>query len=238
MNDPITLKRDRYPFPHCAHAWIFSWYLLLVYTRYYSKLLLFYVQEILPCSLTRSTTTDFRISQYSSTHIFYQVFSIPGIIFSRGCQAFHIIYHINTSYQKLPFGSGDYPDTLFFHQALNYVSNSSYPVTCFVSKPSRITLGSIVHHLTRVTKCYLSTLYFVYQVYFTVRIGILQICTHLVHIYVVYTYSSIRGTPVPYDMWYLLLGNFLVYVRQTYTGTCYLILIAGMINLCLRELSN
>ena len=26
---------------------------------------------------------------------------------------------INTSYQKLPFGSGDYPDKLLFHQALN-----------------------------------------------------------------------------------------------------------------------
>ena len=26
---------------------------------------------------------------------------------------------INTSYQELPFGSGDYPDKLLFHQALN-----------------------------------------------------------------------------------------------------------------------
>ena len=26
---------------------------------------------------------------------------------------------INTSYQKLPFGSGDDPDKVFFHQALN-----------------------------------------------------------------------------------------------------------------------
>ena len=26
---------------------------------------------------------------------------------------------INTSYQKLPFGSGDDPDKLLFHQALN-----------------------------------------------------------------------------------------------------------------------
>ena len=26
---------------------------------------------------------------------------------------------INTSYQKLPFGSGDYPDKLLFRQALN-----------------------------------------------------------------------------------------------------------------------
>ena len=32
---------------------------------------------------------------------------------------------INTSYQKLPFGSEDYPDKLLFHQALNEVSNSS-----------------------------------------------------------------------------------------------------------------
>ena len=26
---------------------------------------------------------------------------------------------INTSYQKLPFGSGDHPDRLLFHEALN-----------------------------------------------------------------------------------------------------------------------
>ena len=32
---------------------------------------------------------------------------------------------INSSYQKLPFGSGDDPDKLFFHHALNEVSNSS-----------------------------------------------------------------------------------------------------------------
>ena len=32
---------------------------------------------------------------------------------------------INTSYRKLPFGSGDDPDKLFCHQALNKVSNSS-----------------------------------------------------------------------------------------------------------------
>ena len=31
-------------------------------------------------------------------------------------QAVRIIY---TSYQKLPFGYGDYPDKLLFHQALN-----------------------------------------------------------------------------------------------------------------------
>ena len=43
-------------------------------------LLLFYVPEILPCSLIRSTTTDFRISQYSSTHIFYSEYFLPGIL--------------------------------------------------------------------------------------------------------------------------------------------------------------
>ena len=36
-----------------------------------------------------------------------------------------LIWIVNTSYQKLPYGSGDYPDKLLFHQALNYVSNSS-----------------------------------------------------------------------------------------------------------------
>ena len=45
---------------------------------------------------------------------------------------FYVVSHslgeaeiINTSYQKLPFGSGDDPDKLFFHRALNQVSNSS-----------------------------------------------------------------------------------------------------------------
>ena len=48
---------------------------------------------------------------------------------------------INTSYQKLPFGSGDDPDKLFLHQALEFLTQQTgnYPVTCFVSKPSRIT---------------------------------------------------------------------------------------------------
>ena len=41
-------------------------------TMYYSNsmILLFCVPEILPCSLIRSTTTEFRISQYNRTHIF------------------------------------------------------------------------------------------------------------------------------------------------------------------------
>ena len=30
-----------------------------------------------------------------------------------------LLTFINTSYQKLPFGSGDYPDKLLYHQALN-----------------------------------------------------------------------------------------------------------------------
>ena len=34
---PITLHRDRYPSPNCAYAWVCSWYLLLVYTMYFSN---------------------------------------------------------------------------------------------------------------------------------------------------------------------------------------------------------
>ena len=49
---------------------------------------------------------------------------------------------INTSYEKLPFGSGDYPGKLLFHQWTKFLTHhtGNYPVTCFVSKPSRITL--------------------------------------------------------------------------------------------------
>ena len=53
-----------------------------------------------PCHNTRGTGT---------------AFFVPARNFSE---------FINTSYQKLPFGSGDYPDKLLFHQALNEVSNS------------------------------------------------------------------------------------------------------------------
>ena len=44
---------------------------------------LFYVPEILPFSLVRSTTTDFRISLYSSTHVFYflqGIFYFPVVV--------------------------------------------------------------------------------------------------------------------------------------------------------------
>ena len=51
-------------------------------------------------------------------------------LIARFCPVFGII---NTSYQKLPFGSGDYPDKLLFHQALNLVSNSSFLAPCTVS---------------------------------------------------------------------------------------------------------
>ena len=56
---------------------------------------------------------------------------------------------INTSYQKLPFGSGDYPDQLLYHQALNEVSNSSdreLPRGMFRFKTVYNYLGNIVHH--------------------------------------------------------------------------------------------
>ena len=79
MNYPITRHRDRYPSPYCAQAWICSWYLLLVYTRYNSNPTAVSCTGILPCSLIRSATTDFRISQYSCTHISYWVFSTRGV---------------------------------------------------------------------------------------------------------------------------------------------------------------
>ena len=84
------------PPPHCVHAWTCSWYLLLVYTRYYSNLTAVLCTGILPCSLIRTTTTDFRISRYSSTHISY--FVLRYFLFSRGCQAFHLIYIYQTYY--------------------------------------------------------------------------------------------------------------------------------------------
>ena len=42
-----------------------------------------------------------------------------GIISHDSTSVDFISYIINSSYQKLPFGSGDDPDKLFFHQALN-----------------------------------------------------------------------------------------------------------------------
>ena len=74
----------------------------------------------------------------------------PFVIF----RVFSLSIIINTSHQKLPFGSGDDPDKLFFHQALcsKFLTHQTgnYPVTCFVSKPSRITFGRIVFSLSNV----------------------------------------------------------------------------------------
>ena len=50
---------------------------------------------------------------------------------------------INTSCRKLPFGSGDYPDKLLFTKHWTKFlthQTGNYPVTGFVSKPSRISL--------------------------------------------------------------------------------------------------
>ena len=68
---------------------------------------------------------------------------------------------VTKSYQKLPFGSGDYPDKLLFHQALNWVSNSSdreQPRNMFRFKTDYNYLGGFVLSLTRVTKRYLLAL--------------------------------------------------------------------------------
>ena len=104
MNYPITRHRDRYPSPHCAHALICYWYFLLVCTSITRTLLLFHEPEILPCSLIMSTTTDFRISQYSSTHIFY---FLPGIFYFpvvvKHCTSYYIYQCIarNVVFSKL-----------------------------------------------------------------------------------------------------------------------------------------
>ena len=44
-----------------------------------------------------------------------------GIYYISRCLLYSCKHHpiINTSYEKLPFGSGDDPDKLLFHQALN-----------------------------------------------------------------------------------------------------------------------
>ena len=60
---------------------------------------------------------------------------------------------INTSYQKLPFGSGDDPDKLFFLQALNYLIHQigNYPVPC-VLVSCRETLTAMVACVEEVCK--------------------------------------------------------------------------------------
>ena len=52
------------------------------------------------------------------------IFAVDVVV--RAAERFNVVVHfvcdapiINTSYQKLPFGSGDHPDRLLFHQALN-----------------------------------------------------------------------------------------------------------------------
>ena len=77
---------------------------------------------------------------------------------------FILVVIINTSYQKLPFGSGDYPDKLLYHQAQNYPyfvskflthQTGNYPVmfrftTVYKELPWKCCPSS-----TRVTKSYL-----------------------------------------------------------------------------------
>ena len=40
-----------------------------------------------------------------------------------------VVLTISTSYQKLPFGSGDYPDKLLYHQALNLLCSRTRRVS-------------------------------------------------------------------------------------------------------------
>ena len=72
-----------------------------------------------------------------------------------------------------------------------------------------------------------------YQVYYTARIGRVQFYTHLVRIYVLYAYSSIRGTLVSYDVGCSLPGIYLVFVcdRRMYICVIRLSLGRRLVNL-------
>ena len=65
------------------------------------------------------TTTE----QHCIIRILYQHYYCCSIAvmldFIPGTGWFKLNIIIDTSYQKLPFGSGDYPDKLVYHQALN-----------------------------------------------------------------------------------------------------------------------
>ena len=85
MNYPVTLHKDRYPSPHCAHAWmICSWYLLLVYTRYYSNP----TAVLCTGNITLFAHThkdhdhgfpDFPVQQYPYFHIIF--YFLPAVFF-------------------------------------------------------------------------------------------------------------------------------------------------------------
>ena len=62
-----------------------------------------------------------QISSYRTKFLTHQTGNHPVTCFvSKPSRITLVVLSIiNTSYQKLPFGSGDYPDKLLFHQALN-----------------------------------------------------------------------------------------------------------------------
>ena len=66
--------------------------------------------DLPPCNIFLATVLARLVSIFSQFVVFTCTSVIPFAIA-------HTI--INTSYEKLPFGSGDYPDKLLFHQALN-----------------------------------------------------------------------------------------------------------------------
>ena len=92
-------------------------------------LLLFYAPEIVPCSLVRSTTTDFRISQYSSTHIFY---FFPGIFFVCLCLSsiLHSLYIPGILYRTYPYVLEYYNFLHTWYIYTWYIRTAVYVVPC------------------------------------------------------------------------------------------------------------
>ena len=96
--------------------------------------------------------------------------------------------------------------------------------------------GDWVNHKVQNTSSlsWLSSIpHYMYQVYYTARIGRVQFYTHLVRIYVLYAYSSIRGTLVSYDVGCSLPGIYLVFVcdRRMYICVIRLSLGRRLVNL-------
>ena len=84
---------------------------------------------------SRKETAD-RVAKYQTDYyvgrtclcytlvLFYKLLRLPRSAFvvpwfSCPFLSLLVVLFINTSYQNLPFGSGDYPDKLLHHQALN-----------------------------------------------------------------------------------------------------------------------
>ena len=77
-----------------------------------------FIQEIVPFGSGDTTQIS---SYFTKQFLTHQTGNYPVTCFVSKPSRITLVELsiINTSYRKLPFGSGDYPDTLLFHQALN-----------------------------------------------------------------------------------------------------------------------